>query len=92
LFIKKEKQKDFIDLKNSVVQKNPEQNTIATVQIGNREMVQIRFFWEVNGIRYNDALNLTKEEYAKLSPDDIEKMKQERFDNWVKLVNTASKE
>ena len=92
LFIKKPEQRDFIDLKNSVVDKNLENDLVAQVNIANREMVQVRFFWEVNGIKYNDALNILKSEYEKLSPADIEKMKQERFDNWVKTVNKGSKE
>lgn len=92
LFIKRPEQRDFIDLKNSIVDKNIENDLVAPVNIANREMIQIRFFWEVNGIKYNDALNILKSEYEKLSPGDIEKMKQERFDNWVKLVNDGSKE
>lgn len=81
--------RDVISTKSEVVKS--EDNT-ATVQIANHEMVQVRFSWEVDGIKYNDALNLTKEEYDKLTPEQIEKMKQERFDNWMKMVNKQSRQ
>lgn len=80
--------KDTIDLKLGVI-KAPD--IVGTVQIANKEMVQVRFSWEAGGITYNDALNITKEEYAKLKPEDIERMKEERFQAWVKTVNEGSK-
>ncbi|MEK7116741.1 MAG: hypothetical protein AAB837_01080 [Patescibacteria group bacterium] len=67
------------------------EDNAAVVQIANHEMIQIRFSWEQDGIKYNDALNILKSEYDKLSLEQIEKMKQERFDNWVKMVNEQSK-
>jgi len=80
--------KDTIDLKLGVI-KAPD--IVGNVQIANKEMVQVRFSWEAGGITYNDALNITKEEYAKLTPADIERMKEERFAAWVKTVNEGSK-
>lgn len=47
------------------------------------------------GVTFTDALNLTEDEYAALSDEDIEAMKQARFDNWlaaVRLVGHGSDE
>lgn len=83
-FFSKEKPKDLINLENPIV-KN--QNEINQTE----EMVQIKFSWEVDGVKYNDALYISKEEYDKLSAEEIEKMKQERFENWARTVNGQSK-
>ena len=79
---------DLIDLDAPIVKS---EDSVSTVEIANREMVQVRFSWEASGIKYNDALNIVKSEYDKLSPADIEKMKQERFLNWARTVNEQSK-
>ncbi len=84
----KSEPKDTIDLTLGVT-KAPD--TVENVQIAKKEMVQVRFSWEAGGITYNDALNITKEEYEKLTPADLERMKEERFQNWVKTVNEGSK-
>lgn len=81
---------NFVDLENSVVTEN--EGSVNTVNIADREMVQVKFSYEVNGIKYNDALNILKSEYAKLSAEDIENMKVERFKNWVETVNAGSKQ
>ncbi|KKQ78218.1 MAG: hypothetical protein A3A96_00845 [Candidatus Zambryskibacteria bacterium RIFCSPLOWO2_01_FULL_39_39] len=81
---------DVIDLENDLVTEN--ESTVSNLNIANREMVQVKFSWEVNGIKYNDALNITKEEYDKLNEEDIKKMKEERFVNWAKTVNAGSKQ
>lgn len=87
-----ENEKDVIDLSQPVTK---HQDQLGTVEMdssgGKKELVQLRFFWEIQGIKYNDAINLTKEEYEKLSATDIEKIKEERFYNWVNTVNTQSK-
>ncbi len=82
--------KDFIDLDNSFVTEN--EGSVENVKIANREMVQVRFSYEVNGIKYNDALNFTKDQYEKMSQEDIEEMKVERFKIWVNSVNKSSKQ
>jgi hypothetical protein len=88
-FYKNKKQAEEMTKANNEIVKNPD--NVATVQIANHEMVQVRFSWEKDGIKYNDALNILKSEYGKLTAEQIEKMKQERFDNWVKLVNEQSR-
>ena len=79
----------FIKNKPDGIIRNPD--VVRNVNIANREMVQVQFFWEYNGTKYNDALNILKDEYAKLSQSDIDKMKQTRFDNWLKLTTEQSK-
>lgn len=77
---------------NAPVIKHPD--IVDTVQLdadgGGKDRVQVRFSWEVDGIKYNDALNFSPEEYAKLTPKRIEQLKDERFRNWANLVNTQS--
>lgn len=41
---------------------------------------------------FQDALWFTQEEYAKLTQADIDKMQQERIDNWIKIVTTLAPE
>ena len=36
---------------------------------------------------YRDALWMTQEEYDSTSSETIESMKQQRFDNWLAIVN-----
>lgn len=80
--------KETINLKSEIIKNDDEAKMI---EINNKEIIQIRFSWEVNGIKYNDALNMSKEEYEKFSPEQIDKMKEERFKNWVRTVNEQSK-
>lgn len=91
IFLQKgEMTKDFIDLRNDEVFEN--EYSVNDVEINSKEFVQVKFSWEVNGIKYNDALNFTKDQYSKLTEKDIEKMKEERFKNWVNLVNNYSRQ
>lgn len=34
-----------------------------------------------------DALVMRPSEYEKLTPDDIQAMKQRRYDNWIAIIN-----
>lgn len=79
----------FIKNKPDGIIRNPD--VVKDTSIANREMVQVQFFWEYEGTKYNDALNILKSEYQKLSSSDIDKMKQDRFDNWLKLITEQSK-
>lgn len=90
----KNQPKDAIDTSSEVIKNADEVNKIKTESSGVKqaEKIQIKFFWEVDGTKYNDALYFTPEEYAKLTPEAIEKMKTARFENWVKIVNTNSKQ
>lgn len=83
------KDREVID-KDAPVYK--QEDVVAPVKIINKEMVQIRFSWEIDGIKYNDALNIEKSQYEKMTPEQIEKLKKERFENWVKTVNEQSKQ
>ena len=83
------KEKEAIDTDAPVYK---QEDIVDAVKIINKEMVQIRFSWEIDGIKYNDALNIEKSQYEKMSQEQIEKLKQERFENWVKNVNEQSKQ
>ena len=50
------------------------------------------FVIEQDGQRLQDAICLPIDDYNKLSKDDIEKMKQQRFENWIKAINTPPPE
>jgi hypothetical protein len=41
---------------------------------------------------YRDALWMTQEEYDSTSSETIESMKQQRFDNWLAIVNALPTE
>ena len=41
---------------------------------------------------YQDALWFSQTEYDALKQDDLDRMKQERIDNWIKVVTTPSVE
>lgn len=51
-----------------------------------RVFIQHRFTIE----DYSDALVKTIEEYEAMTPEDIEREKQERFDNWKRVIEEAS--
>lgn len=59
---------------------------------GTREKIQVKFTWKAGDMSYSDALYFTPEQYEKLTPDEIEKMKLERMTNWANTVNTASRQ
>lgn len=49
-------------------------------------MIKIDFEKEYNGLKYKDSLTLTEEQHSSMSEQDIENLKQERFDNWVAII------
>jgi len=59
---------------------------------GTRERVQVKFTWKAGDMSYSDALYFSPEEYAKLTTEDIEKLKMERMKNWAETVNAGSRE
>lgn len=85
-------EKDVIDLSQPVTK---HQDQLGTVEVdssgGKKELVQLKFSWEIQGIKYNDAINLTKAEYEKMTAEDLEQIKNERFYNWANSVNLQSK-
>lgn len=90
----KSQPKDVIDTSGGIIKNADEVNKIKIEPLGIKqvEKIQIKFSWEAGGIKYNDALYFTQEEYAKLTPEAIEEMKTERFENWVNTINTSSKQ
>lgn len=48
--------------------------------------IQHRFKIEQDGRSFSDALVMPKEEYDKLTPEEIETQKQARYDNWVYVI------
>lgn len=48
--------------------------------------IQVRFSKQQDGREFNDCLYFALEEWEKIDPDQVEKLKQERFDNWVAVV------
>ena len=48
--------------------------------------IQHRFTIERDGQTLQDALVLPKEDYEKLTPEDIEAQKESRFVNWVEQI------
>ena len=49
-------------------------------------MVRISFTKSYGRHSYSDALILTQEDYAALTEDQIEAMKQARFDKWYAII------
>ncbi|KPK13930.1 MAG: hypothetical protein AMJ56_00310 [Anaerolineae bacterium SG8_19] len=41
---------------------------------------------------YSDAIVLPPEQYNALSPDEIAALKQQRYDNWIAIINTPPQE
>jgi hypothetical protein len=53
-------------------------------------MIKIDFVIEQNGERFADALHL--EDTHTFTDEEIEAMKQTRFDNWYIFINTPTEE
>lgn len=53
---------------------------------------QLPFRIERDGKNYADAICLPEEEFDKLTEQDIEAIKEERFTNWLKVINTPQPE
>ena len=54
--------------------------------------IQHRFTIEKDGKSYSDALVVPFDDYGKLSPEEIEAQKNERFDNWKANLDTVTEE
>lgn len=48
--------------------------------------IQHRFTIEQNGMSFSDAIVLPQDEYNKLGDQDIETIKQQRFDAWQQVL------
>ncbi len=75
---------EVLNIKNAV--QNGEDQVSRT-----QKMVQIRFSFDVEGIVYNDAFNMTEDQYSQLTESQLEQMKRDRVENWVKTINEQSK-
>jgi len=60
----------------------------------NTQETRIQVTFRVNTPKgtYQDALWFTKEEYDKKTQAEIDVMKQERIDKWIKIVSTPTPE
>lgn len=45
-----------------------------------------------DGMTFKDALVMPQDQYDALTAEEIEAMKQQRFDNWYALVTAVSEE
>ncbi len=50
--------------------------------------IQHRFKVEENGQSFSDAIVMPQDEYVKLTPEEIETQKQERFNNWQEAIKS----
>jgi hypothetical protein len=55
------------------------------------DMVKIIFTKDAKNGSYRDAIYLSKANYESLSSEDIEKMKEERYQNWVSFTEEMAK-
>lgn len=53
---------------------------------------QLPFRIDRDGHSFADAICLPKEEFEKLTEADIEAIKEERFQNWLTVINTTQPE
>jgi hypothetical protein len=51
------------------------------------EYVTIKFERGVEPWLFRDAIVVTSEQYAQLTPAQIDAMEQTRYDNWLAIVN-----
>jgi hypothetical protein len=51
------------------------------------DKVQIIFEKGNSSQQFRDAIWMTQEEYDSTSSETIESMKQERYDNWLAIIN-----
>ena len=55
-------------------------------------MIRIIFDKTDGTNKYRDALYFTQENYNTVTPEQIEAMKQERFDNWLAVITYVAPE
>lgn len=64
---------------------------MAIIELENG-MVSDTFEITKDGLTFKDALVMPQDEYDALTAEQIEAMKQQRFDNWYALVTAVSEE
>lgn len=50
--------------------------------------ITIRYVIDRDGYHYSGGINLSEEEYKKITPEEINKIKEEQFSSWVKAITT----
>lgn len=56
----------------------------------NDNTVQIIFEYEYENIKFKDALYFSESEYSSLSQEEIEAIKQQRFQSWIDIITGTS--
>ena len=64
---------------------------MAITQLDNG-MVSDAFEITKDGLTFKDALVMPQDQYDALTAEEIEALKQQRFDNWYALVTAVSEE
>ena len=64
---------------------------MSIIQLDNG-MVSDSFEITKDGLTFKDALVMPQDQYDALTAEQIEAMKQQRFDNWYALVTAVSEE
>ena len=64
---------------------------MAITQLDNG-MVSDAFEITKDGLTFKDALVMPQDQYNALTAEEIEALKQQRFDNWYALVTAVSEE
>ena len=54
--------------------------------------IQVIFKTDTEHGTYQDALWFSEAEYSELKQEDLDRMKQKRVDNWLKVVSTPAVE
>lgn len=52
--------------------------------------ILIQFTASVNNISFTDTIVLTQEEYASMTPEQIDAIKQERISNWSSVMDSMA--
>lgn len=52
----------------------------------NLNMIQIKYTKEYNGIEFSDAIYLTEDEFNSFTEQDIEAIKEQRFQKWIEVI------
>lgn len=55
-------------------------------------MIKIEFERTHNGFDFKDAIVLTQEEFDRLTEQQIEDIKEERFQNWINAITPQQEE
>lgn len=54
--------------------------------------IQVRFRIDRDGLSLSDALYFSQEEWASLTPEDVDALKEERYSAWISARTAAINE